>query len=296
MFFDLVYATTWLLYRRLRYMAFSLIGRNPLNNEQSLSAEWQSVLGLIRTRSFRPQVETVASDGSTLWKTPLGSVWTPPGMTDYFVSMISREMLSGVYNLESLPKDGVVVDAGANVGFFSLFALQAGAAKVVAFEPSPVTAACLRNNLKPYIDSGRAVVVEKGLWNEDTVLRFSSVNKENPGANRITDSGEIEIATTTLDRVLADLDIPRIHYLKMDIEGAEINALIGGSATLRRDHPVCAIAVEHTDDIIENAVGVVKAMKTITPRYHYFATERHPYQSPSMGLVLTPYALQFIAR
>lgn len=291
--FSILYAIVWLSYRRLRYAAYSLIGANPLPKHQSLFEEWHSVLGLIRSRSYQPEAEKVTSDGSTLWKTPLGPVWTPSGMDTYFIAMILREMLSGVYDLARCPKDAVVVDAGANVGFFSLLALRHGVGKVIAFEPSPATAACLRQNLQPYINEGRAIIVEKGLWHEDTVLHFSSSNKENPGANHISDSGDLQIPTTTLDGALADLGVSRIHYLKMDIEGAEQNALKGGAETLRRDHPVCAIAVEHTDDLIHNAAEVVKIMESISPQYQYFATERHPYRSPSMGLVLCPYAFQF---
>lgn len=251
--------------------------------------------GLIQSRSYHPEAERVESDGSTLWKTPLGPVWTPNGMDAYFVAMILREMLSGVYDVKRFAKDAVVVDAGANVGFFSLLALRHGVAKVVAFEPAPATAACLRQNLQPYINEGRAIIIEKGLWHEETVLRFSSSNKENPGANHISDSGDLEIPTITLDGALANLGISKIHYLKMDIEGAEQNALKGASNTLRRDRPFCAIAVEHTDDMMQNAAGVVKIMESMSPSYQYFATERHPYRSPSMGLVLCPYALQFHA-
>lgn len=283
----------WLLYRRLRVAYFSVTGRNPLPAAPTIAFDWKSIRGLFTSHTSKPVARERDEAGNTLWDTALGQMWTPPGMTIHFVSMISSEMLSGVYDMRSIEANSVIVDAGANVGFFSRLALSQGAARVIAFEPSPQTAACLRRNLAQWIESGQVIVVEKGLWHESAVLRFARQNAENPGAHHISDTGEIEIVTTTLDSCLAELGVERISYLKMDIEGAEQNALKGASKTLQRDQPVCSIAVEHTDDMIQNAMGVANAMKTIFPGYRYFATECHPYESPSLGTVLCPYALLF---
>ncbi|RWA06966.1 hypothetical protein EKO27_g8138, partial [Xylaria grammica] len=55
----------------------------------------------------------------------------------------------GCYDVAGLPEAPFVVDAGANIGMFSLFVKQKfPAAKVLAFEPAPETYSILRRNLE----------------------------------------------------------------------------------------------------------------------------------------------------
>jgi FkbM family methyltransferase len=283
----------WTGYRRSRDIYYRLVGKSPLPEVPDLAAEWRAVKGLQQARRQPPTKVQSDADGNNLWDTPLGQMWSPPGMTSYFMSLIAAEMMGGVYDFTGQGSDPIVVDAGANIGFFSRLALSRGAARVIAFEPSPATAVCLRRNLSPWIESGQVTVIQKGLWNEATTLRFSSENASNPGAHHISESGAIEIHTTTLDHCLDELKVSRVDYLKMDIEGAEQNALRAAEKTIRKNKPVCLIAVEHTSDMIKNALAVVDIMKTFNPGYRYVATERHPYSSPSLGSVLCPYTLKF---
>jgi hypothetical protein len=62
----------------------------------------------------------------------------------------------------------------------------------------------------------------------------------------------VEAPLTTIDRVVAELRLDRVDYIKMDIEGAEVRALKGASATIAKFHPRLSIAAEHlpTDEVL----------------------------------------------
>jgi FkbM family methyltransferase len=53
------------------------------------------------------------------------------------------------------------------------------------------------------------------------------------------------VPLTTIDKLVDELRLPSVDFVKMDIEGAEMQALKGAVATVRRFHPRMAISVEH---------------------------------------------------
>jgi FkbM family methyltransferase len=291
---------SWMLYRRFRIAWYSLLRRNPLcskPNRLNWQEEWDAVKGLRRARRELPQLAETDQQGRERWITPAGAFWIPSGSDRYFVGMLTAEILSCVYHTAARPldSDSVVMDCGANVGFFSRFALDRGARLVVAFEPSTQNVECLRRNLAQEIAEGRALVIQKGLWDRDAILSFFTGNKRNPGSHHIVDGamGDSNIEVTTIDNVVQQHRLPSVNFIKMDIEGSELRAIQGGSRTIARDRPVCFIATEHTTDLFRNAASVIESMRAIDPRYRYRCTELHPYDSPSRGRVLTPYTLVF---
>jgi hypothetical protein len=51
--------------------------------------------------------------------------------------------------------------------------------------------------------------------------------------------------TTTIDSIVAANNVPRIDFIKMDIEGSELGALNGAEAAIRRWRPKLAISLYH---------------------------------------------------
>jgi len=151
-------------------------------------------------------------------------------------------------------KGEVVLDCGAHVGVFTAKALELGASRVVAVEPDPVNLECLRRNLAGPIAAGRVIVVAKGVWSSDTKLQLH-LGVDNSGMGTVMhDQGgsSIEIPVTTVDRLVADLNLARVDYVKMDIEGAEREALAGAYGTLRRFRPRLMLDTYHeADDAVE---------------------------------------------
>jgi FkbM family methyltransferase len=83
----------------------------------------------------------------------------------------------------------------------------------------------------------RAFSYNLGLSDNQEVLKFSSSGS----ASQINEDGALSIKVERLD----SLDIERPTFIKMDIEGAEKQALAGGSRTIEKHHPRLAIAAYH---------------------------------------------------
>jgi Methyltransferase FkbM domain len=91
------------------------------------------------------------------------------------------------------------------------------------------------------------------VWDRDDTLTLN-VDDTNFAANSVvlhpaSSHPSIEAPLTTIDRIAAELELPRVDFIKMDVEGAEVKAIAGARQTLVRFKPRLAIAAEHkTDD------------------------------------------------
>ena len=130
------------------------------------------------------------------------------------------------------------IDAGANIGFYSILAAQlvGQAGRVVAVEMMPDTAAILKRHVE-YNKVGHIVqVVEQALSDEPDRLitaRFTpGLFGQSSIAEGINPGGvEVTVKTTTLDRICTQTN--KIRLMKMDLEGAEYLALQGASHVLK---------------------------------------------------------------
>jgi FkbM family methyltransferase len=115
------------------------------------------------------------------------------------------------------------------------------------FEPDKKNAEQLRIFLG---STKNATVLEKGLWSNDDVLSFDS-GKDT--GSTISDNGSVTISVTSLDNVFKDKPESEFPtFIKMDIEGAEKQALIGAENIIKATHPKLAICVYHkVEDIYE---------------------------------------------
>jgi FkbM family methyltransferase len=144
--------------------------------------------------------------------------------------------------LASFLKPGmVVVDAGANEGFYSLFMARRVApdGRVIAVEPSPRERQRLEHNLA--INDIRNVhVVNAGLADRVGHGMLHIAEAEHNGQNTlggfvyegVRSLGALPIQLQPLDDVLARLGAGRVDLIKMDVEGAELDVLRGATRTL----------------------------------------------------------------
>lgn len=129
------------------------------------------------------------------------------------------------------------VDCGANIGLWSLVASTAlgSSGHIYCFEPNPATVTRLRENLARQATGPRVHV------SSAAVGRTSSRQRLNPGAfhnlahlEDATDETRPLVDVVALDEIL---DGAHVHGMKLDIEGSELDALVGAEATIRRFHP-----------------------------------------------------------
>lgn len=126
----------------------------------------------------------------------------------------------------------VVVDVGANVGFFSMKqALQFGdKLKLIAFEPDPSTYGRLQTNVDRIRTRTSADIrcVNSALDEHAGEAKFvRDVSVESHVVNGDSDADGITVQLTTLDSVVEQEGIEKIDLLKIDVEGHEMKVLAG---------------------------------------------------------------------
>jgi FkbM family methyltransferase len=122
-------------------------------------------------------------------------------------------------------KDLVVVDAGANLGSFTLFAASLGV-KVWAFEMQLEVYTVLEMSLRMSGYRDHARVYNIPLWNSTREMYYTTMRQNFGGAylRRDPAPGEVKVNTSRLDTVVTD---PRIFFIKLDTEGVEEYVLNG---------------------------------------------------------------------
>ena len=205
--------------------------------------------------------------GLELYSTAYGEFWAPKG-SKYILPFNFAEQAIEIYGAgaQGVQKGDIVLDCGANVGTFARYALDAGAAKVVAIEPAPDNLECLRRNFPNEIAGGRLVIYPKGVWDKDDMLEFL-VDPENQAADsfvihRQGATATVKLPLTTIDKMVSELGLPKVDFIKMDIEGAEVKAVEGARETIARNRPRLSLSVYHQDD---HPVAVPNAVKAAWP-------------------------------
>lgn len=127
---------------------------------------------------------------------------------------------------ECLIKEGdVVVDLGANIGIFSNKASELGASKIYSFEPVKENFELLMLNRPANCEPFKLAVGSSDLQTFEIAYKADC-----PGGSSIIkhDGGQLQpCLTVTLDSLISGGLIDRIDFLKVDIEGAEVEAFKG---------------------------------------------------------------------
>ena len=262
-------------YWQLRTSAILLL-RNPMCSYSNASRNLSLVvcpytkIGMFDTKS---QLLTKDSDNFEQWETPKGIFWTPPGLKKIALVFCLAEMDCNVYGIpeqKGVHSGDIVLDCGAHIGTFTREALSAGAKLVVAIEPTPENVVCLQRSFAKEIHEGRVIVYGKGVWDRDEVLTFYASEQTN--YNSILEINEmkefeVKMPVTTIDHIVSELNLPRVDFIKMDIEGAEQQAINGGRETISKFKPRMAVATEHTTDFLDNALKVSDIVTSINNGY-----------------------------
>ena len=146
------------------------------------------------------------------------------------------------------PEEGDhVVDAGTCAGESTVrFALSVGPrGRVYGFDPVAEHVELARHNAR-INGLDNIVIFPYGLFDKGNNVPPSTLGgAAMDSAFRISPSGRQDIPLVTVDDLLAIGEIERVDFLKMDIEGVEMNALQGAAATIRKFRPKLAICVYH---------------------------------------------------
>ena len=167
--------------------------------------------------------------GYELMDTPRGRWWIPTG-NEFVLPFNLAEQEREVYGTgdRAVHAGDTVLDCGGNVGTFTRTALRHGAKLVVAFEPAPENIEVYRRNFKDEIAAGKVILVPKGVWDKEDVLMLKRDPHNNAADSFVLlsdGSHAVAAPLTTIDHAVAELQLDRVDYMKLDIEGAEVRAL-----------------------------------------------------------------------
>lgn len=155
------------------------------------------------------------------------------------VLAFSRERVLFDTLRDSVGPGDIVLDAGANIGVITIMLARCvgPTGRVIAVEMMPDTAARLRRHIAMN-GIGNVEVVEKALSSEPDQTVTASVPRGFFGQASIvhgaasTDTATVSVQTTTIDAIVGG--VPSIALMKMDLEGAEAQALLGAKRSLEK--------------------------------------------------------------
>lgn len=167
---------------------------------------------------------------------------------DSFQEVLGSNPVKGYVHKYDIQEGDTVIDAGAFPGVFTVYAAKKAGrnGKVVALEPDEENMEKLKKNVR-LNGLENVEFVQKGLWDSEGKLKFDERGLK---SSRIVDSSEegTLIDVCDIDSLVENLDIENVDFIKMDIEGAEIEALEGAEKVLREQSPKVAVASYHVRD------------------------------------------------
>jgi FkbM family methyltransferase len=237
----------------VRFQLLSALGRtNGCTLRRDLEVS-RFVSGMASAeKAIQASTQVLKLDGEfTLLRTRDGDYWIPQRNSGGLAYNLAEEE-QDIYGPNSVSHGDIVLDGGANVGVFTRKALNAGARLVVAVEPAPENVESLRRTFAPEIAAGQVVIEPVGLWNQPGELPLMVDAKNSARDSLVLNFGQqqaiVKVPLTTIDAIAEKLALPGLNLIKLDIEGAEKNAIAGGRRTLARFHPRMSIATEHFPD------------------------------------------------
>lgn len=197
-------------------------------------------------------------------------------LPDVFAALVARE------------SRGLVLDVGANTGFYSLLAVRASRGIFVhAFEPFPTAEAHLRKNLRINRGSRRIRVFNQAICDQTGTARLyvplpdhglvetsCSLN----GGFKDEFSAVLDVRSLTLDTHLEAVSHPSVRMLKIDVESMEHKVLAGARALLATDRPTVFVEVL--------PFGSLEELEDIRAAYDYLSVRLRPHTAIVSARVL----------
>ncbi|MGO9243064.1 MAG: FkbM family methyltransferase [Bryobacteraceae bacterium] len=247
-----------------------------LHSRSAYCSRWQAMRDARVEQRQEADAEEIArashlvrsESGLALWATPQGEYWVLASDAKVLPILLAQEKRD-IYGGKDwgVRAGDIVLDCGAYVGTWARQALDRGAKLVVEIEPTPESVECIRRNLAKEIATGRAVIVAKGIWDSEGALKFFE-NPHNTAGNSFLanyDDGQaVSVPVTTVDKLVSDLRLPRVDFIKADIKGATGRLLRGGRGVIARDRPRLAFSMEEPMD---DAGGTAALVRQILPGY-----------------------------
>jgi FkbM family methyltransferase len=184
--------------------------------------------------------------------------------------------------LDRLREGDLFWDVGANFGLHSVAVAKLRPdCRVVAFEPNPAMVSRILINSE--LNGAGIAVVQGGIWESTSIVRFVNENEFNPGGAYLCAGGEqsrnrasLDILCHSGDYYTANLGIGTPDVIKIDTEGAEWKILHGLRSVLQQGSPHTIVYEERKEDAV-NSHDSISQLLTL----HGFTIE--PIGEASLG-------------
>ena len=133
----------------------------------------------------------------------------------------------------------VFVDAGGYDGLTTLKAIKSfhNLEKVYYIEPFPASMIKSKEILSK-VNTCEIFYIDSAI-SSDNLLKF--ITDDKGSANHLLDNGNVEVKVSTLDNLVDE----NVDYIKLDIEGEELNAIIGSNRIIKECKPFLAVCIYH---------------------------------------------------
>ncbi len=218
----------------------------------------------------------------SVYRIPLNTTFQPDGRVRYhgmefhhlYEFIIQASLFLEIYRMEHVyPAEGdIVFDIGAyrgdTVAYFRKYLGNTG--KIYAFEPDEINFRYLQDNIRRN-RLANVVPVQKALLDDEKTCNlitipqggsFLYIIKDGLDTNAFT-----EVEAITIDSFMASQQIPRLDFIKSDIEGCELAMLQGGKETIRRHRPKMALAIYHS---ITDLLKIPLFVYDLNPEYKLY--------------------------
>jgi FkbM family methyltransferase len=186
----------------------------------------------IKTDDGQSQREYVSlNEGTTRYPVVLGKLFKFAHNERAAFYTLIEVFYERLYDMDfvKVEKDDVVLDIGANLGMFSVYAQNFYPSRVIAVEPGPEEYPCLVENLKTFKN---AETLKYAVTNKTGKLSFSSTVEG--VSNHISDTFDVaqygnhiyqtvEVDGIDINDLIKEAKLDKIDYLKVDCEGAELD-------------------------------------------------------------------------
>ena len=172
---------------------------------------------------------------------------------------------------QEIKKGDVVLDIGANIGYYTLLmADMVGTdGKVFAFEPEPYNFELLRKNIE--INVCKNVILERKAISNYNKKSNLYLSKDNTGMHRLNESKYcekyIEVNVIKLDDYFYNNElINKIKFIKIDVEGSELDVLQGMESILENNNQITILLEFIPEHLIEHGSNPIHLIEFLLDR------------------------------
>ena len=182
-----------------------------------------------------------------------------------WIAFSGKNFLRGTYEpdkteavLACVKEGDTAWDIGGHVGYYAILEskLVGQRGQVFVFEPRPLNAAYIKRHMK-LNNIENVTLIESAVSDQPGIARFES--RTGTGTGHLSCDGNLQVETVTVDELVEQFDYSPPDFIKLDVEGAEVEALNGALRTIERFRPRMVLAT-HDDQKHEFVVELLRRL------------------------------------